>query len=120
MLQRLSRNAASGCMVTRGFERSYKRRLPWFHHVIPRFRQYLNSDNQWIMEYDTICIDVPVYLEFLISTFLTFGGSMKQKTVKHIRELWSDRKGKVIVVNCSGLGAHFLGGVQDKSVYPTR
>lgn len=45
---------------------------------------------------------------------------MKQKTVKHIRELWSDRKGKVIVVNCSGLGAHFLGGVQDKSVYPTR
>lgn len=38
-------------------------------------------------------------------------------TITHINEAFD---GSDIVVNCTGINARFLGGVEDKSVYPTR
>jgi D-amino-acid oxidase len=119
MLQKLCENTDSGCMLTKGFELSAVKASPWFSKLIPEFKQYTNDKGQHVMEYETVCIDVPVYLAFLSSLFEKMGGIVRVQVVNDISNLWSDSTPD-IVVNCSGIGARFLGGVMDEAVYPTR
>lgn len=42
-----------------------------------------------------------------------------QRNVGHIDEVFSMAENP-FVINCTGLGARFLGGVSDEAVFPTR
>lgn len=89
------------------------------------------------VEFETLTIDVPMYLQYLQARFLSKGGAIYRGTVQHIDQILqggpyifhSDRQrretltGKVplhALIVCTGLGARFLGGVEDQDVYPAR
>ena len=78
----------------------------------------------------TVTIDIPVYLNYLLSRFLAAGGSIVRGTVQHISQIieggtqifGAKNASSAVdaVVVCAGLGARFLGGVEDKNVHPIR
>jgi glycine/D-amino acid oxidase-like deaminating enzyme len=85
--------------------------------------------------YDSVNTDVPAFLPYLLSLFLAKGGRMVRGSVTHIDQVISGGAGSFTgtesektavtsppdaVVVCLGLGARFLGGVEDKDVYPVR
>ncbi|KAF8970431.1 D-amino-acid oxidase [Flammula alnicola] len=82
--------------------------------------------------FDSVNTDSPIFLNYLLSNFLASGGSILRASVLHIdqvvdggpgafddRDIPSGPPPDAIVV-CLGLGARFLGGVEDKNVYPVR
>ncbi|KAF8970430.1 D-amino-acid oxidase [Flammula alnicola] len=86
--------------------------------------------------FETVTVDVPVYLNYLGSRFLSKGGRITRGHVQHIDQIleagaspFEDaaeaRKNEPIsspdaVIVCLGLGARFLGGVEDREVYASR
>ncbi|KAJ7236029.1 hypothetical protein C8J57DRAFT_1194575 [Mycena rebaudengoi] len=82
------------------------------------------------VSFNTLTIDPPIYLNYLMSRFLTGGGSVVRGTVQHLSQLVEREAGilaggkllsaPAAVVVCVGLGARTLGGVEDKDVYPIR
>jgi len=77
-----------------------------------------------------------VYLNYLVSRFLEKGGSITRGHVQHINQVLQGgshpfredvevRRNEAVsspdsVIVCVGLGARFLGGVEDSTVYPLR
>ncbi|TFK62159.1 D-amino-acid oxidase [Pluteus cervinus] len=91
------------------------------------------------ISFDTITVDVPVYLNYLLSRFLSRGGSIVRGSVQDISQVVENGARAFIqtpaypridhreqrhppdaIVVCVGIGARFLGGVEDKSMYPLR
>lgn len=82
------------------------------------------------MTYNTVNTDVPKFLNWLYFRFLSKGGQVIRASVQHISQVLEggpgafDRSKKPRtpdgVIVCAGLGARFLGGVEDKDVYPMR
>ncbi|KAI0659398.1 D-amino-acid oxidase [Cubamyces menziesii] len=81
--------------------------------------------------FTTLTIDTPAYLSYLLSRFLSRGGSIVRGSVQHISQVIEGgpnlfRYGKAsqepidALIVCPGLGARTLGGVEDKDVYPVR
>jgi D-amino-acid oxidase len=72
--------------------------------------------------FTSVCINTAIYLPWLVSQCLKNGIIFKRAVLKHIREAAQyTPSGKVeLVVNCTGLGASMLGGVEDKTVVPAR
>ncbi len=80
--------------------------------------------------FTTVTIDVPVYLNYLFSRFLSKGGAAVKGQVQHIKQVIEGGVGAftgakncpkpVAIVVCVGLGARFLGGIEDKDMYPIR
>lgn len=82
------------------------------------------------VSFTTVTIDVPIYLNYLFSRFVANGGKLIRGSVQHINQIieggaslfagGTGSKPPDAVVVCVGLGARFLGGVEDKDVYPIR
>jgi glycine/D-amino acid oxidase-like deaminating enzyme len=82
--------------------------------------------------FDTLTIDIPVYLPYLLSRFLAAGGQITRGSVRHINEVIegglngqtaspSPTQASVdAVVVCTALGTRSLGGVEDQNVFPLR
>ena len=84
--------------------------------------------------FETVTVDVPKYLNHLLTRFLEKGGKLIRGHVQHIDQVLeagsapfknhassdSSPPPPDAVVVCVGLGARFLGGVEDKTVYPAR
>ncbi|EFI26802.1 D-amino-acid oxidase [Coprinopsis cinerea okayama7 len=105
---------------------------------MPNFK-YLEQDSlipgaKLGVSFTTLTIDTPIYLNYLLSRFLANGGKILRGSVQHINQVIEagarifaggttvghSADPPVAVINCTGLGARFLGGVEDKSVYPVR
>ena len=83
------------------------------------------------VSFTTVTIDVPIYLNYLLTQFLGNGGRILRGSVQHINQIIeggtslfsggnvSDPPPDAVVV-AVGLGARFLGGVEDKAMYPVR
>jgi len=73
---------------------------------------------------------VPIYLNYLLTQFLAAGGAILRGYVQHIHQVieggahnypgGAGARPPDAVVVCAGIGARFLGGVEDTSVYPIR
>ncbi|KAI9501178.1 hypothetical protein GGI25_000594 [Coemansia spiralis] len=78
------------------------------------------------LEYTTLIINVPVYLQYLLDRFVSSGGELVKQHISHINDALAyipENEGLnqiPIVVNCTGLGSLELGGVEDKNMYPIR
>lgn len=72
--------------------------------------------------YTTVLINSPVYLQWLMKEFKKLGGKIIQHALTHIDEItgFAQDQKKIAVINCTGLGAKFLGGVNDDALFPTR
>ena len=98
------------------------------HPNLPQFRalptESLRPGINSATAFTSVCINTAIYLPWLVSRCLKNGVVFKRAVFKHIQEASSSSihpSGKVdLVVNCTGLMASKLGGVEDKSVFPAR
>ncbi|KAJ3383985.1 hypothetical protein HDU92_003808 [Lobulomyces angularis] len=94
----------------------------WYENFVPDFQEIKAKDlpvgQNYGFKFQTYCINVPKYLQWLLNQFKLNGGKIKHKTFKSIHELNIDNPD--VVLNCSGLQAQSLNGVNDKLVYATR
>ncbi|KAG7107283.1 D-amino-acid oxidase like protein [Verticillium longisporum] len=67
----------------------------------------------------TFVINTQIYLQWLLEKCRQGHVALDRRRITHIREarIAAD---VTAVLNCTGLGAHSLGGVEDKALYPTR
>lgn len=74
--------------------------------------------------FTSVCINTAIYLPWLVSRCLENGVIFKRAVFDHIldaADCGAHPGEKVdLIVNCTGLMASKLGGVEDKSVYPAR
>ena len=74
--------------------------------------------------FTSVCINTAIYLPWLVSQCLQNRVIFKRAVLDHILDATSlgfHPAGKVdLIVNCTGLMASMLGGVEDKSVVPAR
>ena len=98
--------------------------------------RYLNPDElipgaKSGLTFSTVTIDVPIYLNYLLTRFLAKGGRILRGSILHISQVLEGGTGlfpggnkldplPAAVIVCVGIGARFLGGVEDKDVYPIR
>jgi D-amino-acid oxidase len=73
--------------------------------------------------FTSVCINTSIYLPWLAGQCLANGVIIKRGIAKHVCDaaaLHASGHSADVVVNCTGLSARFLGGVEDLSVYPAR
>ena len=99
----------------------------WFKDVVPNFRVLDKSELREGIDsataFTSVCINTAIYLPWLAGQCLKNGVIIKRGVVQHVSEaakLHHTGKPASVVVNCTGLSARFLGGVEDESVYPAR
>ncbi|GAM90460.1 hypothetical protein ANO11243_085040 [Dothideomycetidae sp. 11243] len=101
---------------------------PWFSEVVPNFRRLdiseicAGADSG--TSFTSVCINTAIYLPWLVSQCLNNSVVFKRSIFKHILDATAQGvhpAGTVdLVVNCTGLMASTLGGVEDKTVVPAR
>lgn len=70
-----------------------------------------------------MCINTALYLPWIAGQCLKHGATLKRAVVKHIADaadLHASGSTADVVVNCTGLMASRLGGVEDHTVFPAR
>ena len=73
--------------------------------------------------FTSVCINTAIYLPWLTSQCLQVGVKFKRGVLKHISEASrAHHSGKSVdvIVNCTGLSARTLGGIQDANMIPAR
>ncbi len=134
-LMRLAREEpASGiCIQTQDYwvhkdDNTVERELPWYKDLVEDFeilpKEELQDDGILFgYRFKTVVISTSIYLNFLLSKISNLGGVYKRVHINHIREA-NDYHHSVsnpdVIINCTGLLAGKLGGVEDKKVYPVR
>ncbi|KAL3489803.1 hypothetical protein BJX62DRAFT_226348 [Aspergillus germanicus] len=101
---------------------------PWFAKVVPYFRQLpkeaLEPGIDSATAFTSVCINTAIYLPRLVSQCLANGVILKRVVFEHILDAAGSGlhpNGNVdLIVNCTGLMASKLGGVQDTTVVPAR
>lgn len=100
---------------------------PWFRHLVSDFqfvpKESLPTGAKIGHRYTTVVVNAPHYIRWLQHQFISNGGKMVKRALAHINEAFDLGDGQLpvdAVVNCTGLGARYLGGVEDDQVYPTR
>ncbi|KAF8999842.1 D-amino-acid oxidase [Cyathus striatus] len=117
--------------------------LPDLFKHMPKFRELdlseLPPGVKRGVTHETVTIDVPAYLNYLLSRFLSSGGRIVHGYAQHLSQVLEGGadaflpsppsstfitdirpKGPDAVIVCTGLGSRTLGGVEDKDVYPVR
>ncbi|KIM21924.1 hypothetical protein M408DRAFT_333181 [Serendipita vermifera MAFF 305830] len=100
----------------------------WFKDLTPNYRFLDESELppgvKWGKECDTFCIDPAIYLPYLKIRCISQGIQFKRVNLSHIKEAFSlhgNTSGLAsVVINCTGVLASKLGGVEDDSVVPVK
>ncbi|KAK3174375.1 hypothetical protein OEA41_001619 [Lepraria neglecta] len=100
---------------------------PWYQKIVSNFKKV--PKNHLPPGYDngntftSVCINTALYLPWLTSRCLEAGVIFKRAIFNHISEASNaHHSGKKadLVLNCTGLSAGKLGGVEDKNMVPAR
>lgn len=75
--------------------------------------------------FTSVCINTAIYLPWLVSQCLKNGVFLKRAIFQHVADaaaptVHHSGKPADLIVNCTGLSASKLGGVEDKTVVPAR
>ncbi|KAI9460822.1 hypothetical protein HD554DRAFT_2206826 [Boletus coccyginus] len=96
---------------------------PWLDYM-PNFRTVSEYDlipgSTAGYTFTTFTLNTPAYMNWLLSRFLSLGGSTKRESLQHISQVLDDTRNPAAIIACPGIGARFLGGIEDKDVYPVR
>lgn len=100
---------------------------PWYQELMDDYRE-LNADevldgHDSGCEFGSMCINVPVYLSWLIGQCLKNGVVIKRAVLKHIAEaknLSHTGNPADIIINATSMGSRKLGGVEDATMTPAR
>ncbi|OQD74661.1 hypothetical protein PENDEC_c010G04261 [Penicillium decumbens] len=101
---------------------------PWFKDVVPNFhslpKRELGPEIDHGVSFMSVCINTAIYLPWLVSQYLKRGVNFKRAVFDHILDAKNPgvhSSDKVhLIVNCTGLMASKIGGVEDKAVVPAR
>ncbi|CEJ62626.1 hypothetical protein PMG11_11121 [Penicillium brasilianum] len=100
---------------------------PWYRTVVPDFANIpshqLDPGVDNANYFTSVCINVAVYLPWLLSQCRRRGVEFKRAIVSHVVDAaTAHHSGKTadLVVNCTGLSSMTLGGVDDKTLHPVR
>ncbi|KAH6662397.1 FAD dependent oxidoreductase [Plectosphaerella plurivora] len=100
---------------------------PWYSRLFPDFRELspdeLPSGVTSGCEFTGICINTAIYLPWLVGQCSRQGVVFRRGAIAHINELKAmHHTGQKVhvIVNSSGLGSKFLGGVEDQHMIPIR
>lgn len=100
---------------------------PWYKDVVPNFKplpaEELPAGMDSASSFTSVCINTAIYLPWLASQCLKNGVRFRRGIAKHIKEAAGHHhsgKKADLIVNCTGLGSHKLGGVEDKTLTPAR
>ncbi|CAO3661309.1 unnamed protein product [Umbelopsis vinacea] len=97
---------------------------PWWKDIVPDYKVIAEQDLPGAAvvghSHTSVCINTPVYLKWLLSEFTALGGKVRRQTLRHIHDAAEEDGSTASIVNCSGLQARYLGGVQDQKVFATR
>jgi D-amino-acid oxidase len=113
-------NPESGCsLITVHDLYTHEVGEPWWSEAVAHWQKLaptkLSSGYVDGYEVESVVIDTSVYMNFLVTWFLSLGGKIEEREVSDIREALAVSN---LVVNCTGLGSRKLFG--DESVYPVR
>ncbi|KAK5165066.1 D-amino acid oxidase [Saxophila tyrrhenica] len=99
----------------------------WFKDVVPNFKVMTKADVPAGMDggtsFTSVCINTSLYLPWLASRCLKHGVKLRRGIATHIvhaASMHHSGKRADLVINCTGLSSHALGGVEDKALYPGR
>ncbi|KAG9232264.1 hypothetical protein BJ875DRAFT_467290 [Amylocarpus encephaloides] len=100
---------------------------PWWKDTVPDFR-ILSPDElpkgiDGGTEFTSVCINTTLYLPYLVGQCRKHGVVVKRQIISHVREASGHHhtfNKADVVINCTGLMASKLGGVNDQSVIPAR
>ncbi|KIM21928.1 hypothetical protein M408DRAFT_79825, partial [Serendipita vermifera MAFF 305830] len=100
----------------------------WFKDLVLNYRFLDESELppgvKWGKEYETFCIDPTIYLVYLKIRCTSQGIQFKRANLSHIKEAFSlysnTSEPAALVVNCTGILASKLGGVEDDTVVPIK
>ncbi|MCJ1383801.1 hypothetical protein MMC17_006915 [Xylographa soralifera] len=101
----------------------------WWKDLFPDYQEIPKSnlrpgiDNA--ASFTTVCINTAIYLPWLVSQCLKAGVILKRAIFSHVSEAAAHgihHSGSTVdvLVNCTGLSALELGGVEDQSLFPVR
>lgn len=100
---------------------------PWYKDIMPDFKHFeeheLPPGFQEGQSFTSVCINTAIYLPWLVSQCLKNGVILKRHIFKHVAEAafaHSSGQKADVVLNCTGLSAAKLGGVQDQQMMPAR
>jgi glycine/D-amino acid oxidase-like deaminating enzyme len=99
---------------------------PWFADLFPDYRSVpaaeLPAGYDSGNAFTSVCINVPVYLAWLLGRCLAAGVVVKRADLGHIHDAFVTPSGRRadVVINCSGLASRSLPGVEDKTLFPVR
>ena len=100
---------------------------PWFTDLVPNFtilpKSELPSGYDSGTSFTSVCLNLSIYLPWLVSQCLDNGVVFKRGILTHISEaaaLHHSGQKADVVINCTGLLASKLGGVMDEDVVPAR
>ncbi|KAK6077690.1 FAD dependent oxidoreductase [Seiridium cupressi] len=93
----------------------------WFKDVVTDYRILSKEDVpdwvDWGVYYQSVSLDPSIYLHWLQSNCLELGVKFRRDTLSHIREAFViSATQPAVVVNCTGLQAATLGGVNDQKL----
>jgi D-amino-acid oxidase len=120
VLERLSGLPESGVLMREGVEIWHEPAPdPWWADAVPRVRR-LREDElpPGYRDGHTFVapiVEMPIYLSYLMDRFAASGGGVQRRTLSSLGEVAGEAR---VVVNCAGLGAHYLVG--DASMKPIR
>jgi hypothetical protein len=85
---------------------------PWYARICPNYMRIKPNDAsnplppgyEFGIKFDTVTVNVPVYLKFLMDLFLSLGGKVIKKEVNGLDEAARLVKGTDVLVNCAGIG----------------
>lgn len=100
---------------------------PWFKSMFDDYRELkpeeLIAGHESGCEYTGVCINVAIYLPWLVGQCLKNGVVVKRAVLSDISDakaMSHTGRPATIIVNATGLGSHKLGGVADAALTPAR
>ncbi|KAJ3135941.1 hypothetical protein HK100_002254 [Physocladia obscura] len=96
---------------------------PWYKRLVEGYEECTQEDltatKKFGIKYQTVTINVPKYHAWLTDKAKAMGATFVKAKLNH----WEDALKYVkadIVINSTGLGSLWLGGIQDQTMYPVR
>ena len=102
-------------------------RDPWYKEMMPDFRELSSSEippgQASGCEFTSVCLNLAIYLPWLVGQCLRNGVVFKRAVLSHISEARTmSHTGQAadFIINTTGLGSRKLGGVEDTALAPAR